>query len=113
MTSALIPAAATASGRITIVNCGQRRMIKAAVKYAYDKGVDALVDEASFRAFDTESPLGRRPGMARKTGELLPISRKIPLSEYAQLRLRGADADAIGKPVPVGPTVCAAWCGRP
>ena len=66
------------------------------IRYAYDKGVDALVDEASFRAFDTESPLGRRPGMARKTGELLPISRKIPLSEYAQLRLRGADAQQAG-----------------
>ena len=66
------------------------------IRYAYSRGVDALVDEASFRAFDTESPLGRRPGMARITGELLPISRKIPLSEYASLRLRGADAQQAG-----------------
>lgn len=66
------------------------------IRYAYNRGVDALVDEATFRAFDAESPLGRRPGMARISGELLPISRKIPLSEYAALRLRGADAQQAG-----------------
>lgn len=66
------------------------------IRYAYNRGVDALVDEATFRAFDTESPLGRRPGMARITGELLPISRKVPLSEYAALRLRAADAMQAG-----------------
>lgn len=65
------------------------------IRYSYSRGIDALVDEATFRAFDTESPIGRRPGAARVTGELLPISRKIPLSEYAALRLRNASNDEV------------------
>lgn len=65
------------------------------IRYAYSRGIDALVDEASYRAFDAESPIGRRPGAARVTGELLPISRKIPLSEYDSLRLRNAGDDEI------------------
>lgn len=62
------------------------------VKYAYSKGVDAIIDASTYRAFNAESPIGRRPGAARVTGELLPISRKIPLAEYDNLRLR-ANAD--------------------
>lgn len=65
------------------------------IRYAYSKGVDALIDVATFRAFDAESPIGRRPGAARVTGELLPISRKIPLAEYDALRLRGASSDEV------------------
>lgn len=61
------------------------------IKYAYSRGVDALVDLAQFRAFDSESPIGRRPHGARVTGELLPVSQKIPLSEYDALRLRNDD----------------------
>ena len=65
------------------------------IRYAYNKGIDTLVDQATYRAFDAESPIGRRPGSQRVTGELLPISRKIPLSEYAQLRLRNAPNDEV------------------
>ena len=60
------------------------------IRYSYDKGAGATVDEALFRAFNAESPIGQRPAGARVTGEILPISRKIPLSEYAQLRARNA-----------------------
>jgi hypothetical protein len=60
------------------------------IRYAYSKGVDALVDEATYRAFDAESPIGRRPGTSRVSGELPAISRKVPLGEYDQLRLRNA-----------------------
>lgn len=61
------------------------------IRFAYNRGADALVDEATFRAYDAESPIGRRPGSARITGEIPAISRKIPLSEYAQLRTRALD----------------------
>ncbi|HEX2578671.1 MAG TPA: major capsid protein [Aquihabitans sp.] len=69
------------------------------IRYAYSRGVDVLLDEAQFRSFDAESPLGRRPGASRVTGELQPISRKIPLSEYAQLRIRNASNDEINDQV--------------
>lgn len=65
------------------------------IMYAYDKGLDLLVDEAQFRTFDAEAQLGRRPSGSRISGSILPISRKIPLSEYAQLRLRNATNDVM------------------
>lgn len=65
------------------------------IRYAYSRGMDALVDVAEFRSFDAESQIARRPGASRVTGELQPISRKIPLSEYAQLRIRNASNDEI------------------
>lgn len=65
------------------------------IRYAYDKGMAAFVDEAVFRAFDAESSIGKRPTGARITGEILPISRKIPLREYDQLRIRNAADDTM------------------
>ncbi|MFV0496069.1 major capsid protein [Mycobacterium sp.] len=66
------------------------------IRYAYNKQAAAFVDEAVFRAYDAESPTGRRPDSSRIVGEIPAISRKIPLSEYAQLRARQApDRDII------------------
>lgn len=65
------------------------------IRYSYDKGMAAFVDEAVFRAFDAESPIGRRPSGARISGEILPISRKIPLREYDQLVTRNASDDVM------------------
>ena len=65
------------------------------IMYAYDKGLELLVDEAEYRAFDAEAGIGRRPSTSRVSGSILPISRKIMLSEYAQLRLRNAGNDAM------------------
>lgn len=65
------------------------------IRYSYDKGMAAFVDEAQYRAFDAESQIGQRPSGSRISGEILPISRKIPLSEYAQLRLRNASDDQL------------------
>ena len=65
------------------------------IRYSYNKGAAAFVDEAVFRAFDAESSIGKRPPASRLTGEILPISRKIPLSEYAQLRLRNAGSNEL------------------
>jgi hypothetical protein len=51
-------------------------------------GGEGLMDTATFRTYDAESPLGSRPGLQRTTVELPPISRKLRLSEYDRLRQR-------------------------
>jgi hypothetical protein len=61
--------------------------------YRFDKGGRGLAEAATFRVFDAESPFGSRQGITRITGELPPISRKIRLSEYDQLRLRNANQE--------------------
>jgi hypothetical protein len=58
--------------------------------YRFTRGGEGLTEAATFRAYDTESPIGKRPGVTRITGELPPISRKIRLGEYDRLRQRQA-----------------------
>ena len=60
------------------------------LEYRFNAGGQGLVDAATFRTFDAESPIGSRPATIRKSGELPPISRKIRLGEYDRLRLRNA-----------------------
>lgn len=63
------------------------------------QGQTGLVDVASFRAYDAEPEIGRRPGGKRVTLELPAVGQNIPVSEYEQLRLRGGgnvtDAQAL------------------
>ncbi|MGW2950789.1 major capsid protein [Streptomyces eurythermus] len=59
--------------------------------YRFNRGGGGLVEAAVFRAFDAESDIGFRAGSARVTGELPPISRKMPLGEYDQIKLRNVD----------------------
>lgn len=61
------------------------------LEYRFTRGGQGLAEAATVRAYDTESPIGSRPGIARISGELPPISRKILLGEYARLRQRKAD----------------------
>jgi hypothetical protein len=62
--------------------------------YRFTAGGEGLVEAATFRAYDTPSPFGERPGKRRVSGELPPISRQIRLGEYERLRSRrAADAD--------------------
>lgn len=63
--------------------------------YRFTRGGEGLTEAATFRAYDTESPIGSRPGATRVTGELPPISRKIRLGEYDRLRQRRADSPAV------------------
>jgi hypothetical protein len=56
--------------------------------YRFTRGGEGLTEAATFRTYDTESPIGSRPGVTRVSGELPPISRKIRLGEYARLRQR-------------------------
>ncbi|MEU7972165.1 major capsid protein [Micromonospora sp. NPDC049089] len=68
------------------------------LQYRFTRGGEGLIDAATFRAYDAESPIGSRPGVTRITGELPPISRKIRLGEYDRLRQRrdnGAIRNAI------------------
>lgn len=68
------------------------------LQYRFTRGGEGLIDAATFRAYDAESPIGARPGVTRVTGELPPISRKIRLGEYDRLRQRrdtGAIRNAI------------------
>jgi hypothetical protein len=58
--------------------------------YRFTRGGEGLLDAATFRSYDAESPIGSRPGATRVTGELPPISRKIRLGEYDRLRARAA-----------------------
>lgn len=61
------------------------------LEYRFTRGGEGLIEAATFRAYDAESPIGHRPGLTRVSGELPPISRKIRLGEYDRLRLRQAD----------------------
>lgn len=54
----------------------------------------SFIDAASYRAYDAESAIARRPGFARISGELPPVSRKVRLGEYDRLRLRAASNQA-------------------
>lgn len=63
--------------------------------YRFTRGGEGLVDAATFRAYDAESPIGARPGLSRVAGELPPISRKIRLGEYDRLRQRSANGTAV------------------
>ena len=53
-----------------------------------------LVDQdvAPYRAWDTEAPIGKRQGLARVSGELPPLSKKIRLGEEERLRLRALES---------------------
>lgn len=61
------------------------------LEYRFTRGGEGLIEAASFRSYDTESQIAARPGIARVTGELPPISRKIRLGEYDRLRQRRLD----------------------
>ncbi|MFG2292063.1 major capsid protein [Streptomyces sp. NPDC048603] len=59
--------------------------------YRFNRGGGGLVEAAVFRAFDAESDIGSRAGASRVTGELPPLSRKMPVGEYEQIRMRNVD----------------------
>jgi len=58
------------------------------IDYRFTRGDLVDMDVATFRAFDAEAPIGTRPGLARVSGELPPISKKMRLGEEQRLRLR-------------------------
>jgi hypothetical protein len=58
-------------------------------------GSAGLVAEAEFRAYDAEPTIGGKRPTKRVTLELPPIGRNIPVSEYEQLRSRGASDETV------------------
>ncbi|MEU1254777.1 major capsid protein [Streptomyces chartreusis] len=62
--------------------------------YRFNKGGGGLVEAAVYRAYDAESDIGTRAGAARVSGELPPISRKMPVGEYEQIRMRNVNTQA-------------------
>lgn len=63
------------------------------LEYRFMQGGEGLIEAATYRNYDTEAPIGKRPGLTRKSGELPPISRKIPVTEYQRLKQRGLPAE--------------------
>jgi len=61
------------------------------LEYRFSKGGQGLASAATFRTYDAESPIASRPAVMRVTGELPPLSEKIRLGEYDQLRMRNAN----------------------
>ncbi len=58
------------------------------LEYRFNKGDDSILEAAEYRAYDTESPIGKVNGFREIRGELPPISEKLPLKEYDRLRMR-------------------------
>ncbi len=65
------------------------------LEYRFLAGGEGLIEAATYRGFDTESPIGSTPGVTRVSGELPPISRKYRLGEYDRLRQRKATEQAV------------------
>ncbi|WP_405927924.1 major capsid protein [Streptomyces griseus] len=59
--------------------------------FRFNRGGGGLTEAANYRAFDAESDIATRSGGARVSGELPPISRKMPVGEYEQIRMRNVD----------------------
>ncbi|MFF1417639.1 major capsid protein [Streptomyces sp. NPDC058280] len=64
------------------------------LSYRFNRGGGGLVEAAVYRAYDAESDIGSRAGAARVSGELPPISRKMPVGEYEQIRMRNVDTQS-------------------
>ncbi|MFF7019001.1 MULTISPECIES: major capsid protein [Streptomyces] len=60
------------------------------LEYRFETGGGGLTEAANYRAYDASSDIGTREGAARVSGQLPPISRKMPVSEYERIRRRAA-----------------------
>lgn len=58
-------------------------------------GQAGLVAEASYRAYDAEPEVGKKPSGKRIVLELPAVGQNIPVSEYDQLRTRNASDDLV------------------
>ncbi|MFE9828486.1 major capsid protein [Streptomyces halstedii] len=68
------------------------------LEYRFGNGGGDLIEAAVYRGYDAESDIGHRGGTTRTSGELPPISRKMPVSEFEKLRMRNVtNADILEK----------------
>jgi hypothetical protein len=56
-----------------------------AIEYAFNRNDRRRRKMAQYRPFDVESPVGERPGVARVSGRIPPISKKMVLGEEETL----------------------------
>ena len=61
--------------------------------YRFTRSGEGLIEAATYRQWDTPAQTASRPGLTRVSGELPPISRKIPLTEYNRLKQRANGGD--------------------
>jgi len=61
------------------------RRERASIEYAFIRSDRQRRKAAQYRPFDVESPIGDRPGIARVSGRIPPISKKMVLGEEEQL----------------------------
>jgi hypothetical protein len=66
------------------------------IEFRVTRGAFRDQDAATVRAWDTEAPIAARQGVGKIMGELLPVSRKIPLGEEERLRKRGLERGLTG-----------------
>lgn len=65
------------------------------IEYRVAAGGTGLADAAAYRAYDAESPVGRRQKLKSIIGELPPLSLKTRSGEYERLRLMKVNDDRI------------------
>ena len=65
------------------------------LEYRYNKGSGGLTPAGQYRAYDAESPIGKRKGFERRSGSLPPLSEKIRLGEYDRLRIQANPDESI------------------
>src|SRR3546814_8206798 len=70
-----------------------REVLDTVVRFV--QGQAGLIPIAQFRAYDAEPGIGKGPQGKRVTLELPALGQNIPVSEYAQLRARAAEDDAV------------------
>lgn len=56
----------------------------------FDRGTSGMREAAEFRAYDAELEIGEQRATERVTLDLPTLGQRMPVSEYDQLRLRGA-----------------------
>ncbi|EIU05209.1 hypothetical protein MA5S0422_3988 [Mycobacteroides abscessus 5S-0422] len=104
-TDVITPAALTGYAREALADRERRKGSLAAflpnrtvpdIVARFVKGDNGLLDAAEYRSYDAEVSIGETPGAERVTIELPPLGRKVRVSEYDQLRLRGnVDSDTV------------------
>lgn len=65
-----------------------------AIEYAFNRTDRVRRKAAQYRPFDVESPIGERPGIAKVTGRVPPISKKMVMGEEEQLLFDALQRDA-------------------
>ena len=95
-----LTAAARAAFRATVEGYATNSILPLATNYTLDynftTGASALPPAARYRTFNTESDVNVTLGGSQRSGKLPPLSIRMAVDEYQQLKMYGAD-DAIGQ----------------